>query len=158
MAGVGQIALNSAPVLGGIMLALTAGQLRGPDYRSLIMQDMDLLDRLPAEATQRRANLQRSIDTRIDDLIAASDRNTALRKAATSYRGNWRDIVLFLCVVLFAIVWWDVSHSRANWLPTFVLLILLAVVTAVYALRGMVRAGGSLLHRGGRDGRDVEAG
>jgi hypothetical protein len=55
--------------------------------------------------------------------------------------------------VLFAIVWWDVSHSRANWLPTFVLLILLAVVTAVYALRGMVRAGGSLLHR-----RDTEDG
>jgi hypothetical protein len=130
-----------------MMLALTAGQFRGPDYRALIKQDMDLLDRLPPEATERRANLQRSIDTRIDDLIAASDRTTALRKAATSYRGNWRDIVLFLCVVLFAIVWWDVNHSRANWLPTFVLLILLAVVTAAYALRGMVRAGTSLLHR-----------
>lgn len=47
MAGVGQIALNSAPVVGGVMLALTAGQFRGPDYRSLIKQDMDLLDRLP---------------------------------------------------------------------------------------------------------------
>lgn len=147
MAGVGQIAMNSAPVLGGMMLALTAGQFRGPDYRSLIKQDMDLLDRLAPEATQRRANLQRSIDARIDDLIAAADRTSALRKAATSYRGNWRDIVLFLCVVLFAVVWWDVSHSRANWLPTFVLLIVLAVVTFAYALRGMVRAGASLLHR-----------
>lgn len=147
MAGVGQMALNSAPVLGGMMLALTAGQFRGPDYRSLIKQDMDLLDRLPAEATERRANLQRSINTRIDDLIAATDRGNALRKAATSYRGNWRDIVLFLCVVLFSIVWWDVNHSRANWLPTFVLLILLSVVTFAYAVRGMVRAGTSLLHR-----------
>lgn len=147
MAGVGQIAMNSAPVLGGMMLALTAGQFRGPDYRSLIKQDMDLLDRLPPEATERRANLQRSIDTRIDDLIAAADKTNALRKAATSYRGNWRDIVLFLCVVLFAVVWWDVNHSRANWLPTFVLLIVLSVVTFAYALRGMVRAGASLLHR-----------
>ncbi len=147
MAGVGQIAMNSAPVLGGLMLALTAGQFRGPDYRALIKQDMDLLDRLPPEASERRANLQRSIDTRIDDLIAAADKTNALRKAATSYRGNWRDIVLFLCVVLFAVIWWDVNHSRANWLPTFVVLILLSVVTAAYALRGMVRAGISLLHR-----------
>lgn len=154
MAGVGQIAMNSAPVLGGVMLVLTAGQLRGPDYRALINQDMDLLDRLPPEATERRAKLQRSIDIRIDDLIDASTKTQALRKAATSYRGNWRDIVLFLCVVLFAIVWWDVSHSRANWLPTFVVLILLSVVTAVYAVRGMMRAGASVVRRGRANGAD----
>ena len=145
MAGLGQIALNTAPVLGGAMLALTAGQFRGPDYRSLIKQDMDLLDRLPPEATDRRASLQRSIDNRIDDLIDAADRTHALRKAATSYQGNWRDIVLFLCVVLFTIVWWNVNHSRANWLPTFVVLLLLSVVAAGYAARGIFRAGGSLM-------------
>ena len=47
--GLGQIALNSAPVFGGLMLALAAGQFRGPDYRELIKQDMELLDRLPPE-------------------------------------------------------------------------------------------------------------
>ncbi len=146
VAGVGQIALNSAPVFGGLMLAIAAGQFRGPNYRDLIRQDMDLLDRLPPEATVRRAELQRSIDSRIDDLIEAADQNRALRKAASSYRGNWRDIVLLLCVVLFTIIWWDVSHRRSNWLPMFILLIVLSVVTAAYAFRGVARAAGSLLH------------
>lgn len=136
MPGLGQIALNSAPIFGGAMLAIAAGQFKGPDFRALIRQDMDLLDRLPADATKRRANLQRTIDARIDDLIDAADKSHALRKAAMSYRGNWRDIVLLVCVLLFTIIWWNVNHGRANWLPTFVLLILLAAVTAVYALRG----------------------
>nr|WP_172831255.1 hypothetical protein [Mycobacterium asiaticum] len=149
--GVGQIALNSAPVLGGVMLAIAAGQFRGPDFRGLIKQDMDLLERLPPEAVERRAELQRTIDARIDDMIEASDRGRAMRKAAVSYRGNWRDIVLLLCAVLFTIVWWDVSHSRSNWLPTFILLILLTVVTAVYALRGVARASVTMIRRrGGR--------
>lgn len=151
--GVGQIALNSAPVLGGVMLAMAAGQFRGPDFRGLIKQDMDLLERLPPEAAKRRAELQRTIDARIDELVEASDRGLAMRKAAVSYRGNWRDIVLLLCAVLFTIVWWDVSHSRSNWLPTFILLILLTVVTAVYALRGLVRASVTTLRRrGGKQG------
>ncbi|OBJ53550.1 hypothetical protein [Mycobacterium asiaticum] len=133
------------------MLAIAAGQFRGPDFRGLIKQDMDLLERLPPEAVERRAELQRTIDARIDDMIEASDRGRAMRKAAVSYRGNWRDIVLLLCAVLFTIVWWDVSHSRSNWLPTFILLILLTVVTAVYALRGVARASVTMIRRrGGR--------
>ncbi|OBJ89606.1 hypothetical protein [Mycobacterium asiaticum] len=133
------------------MLAIAAGQFRGPDFRGLIKQDMDLLERLPPEAAERRAELQRTIDARIDELIEASDRGRAMRKAAVSYRGNWRDIVLLLCAVLFTIVWWDVSHSRSNWLPTFILLILLTVVTAVYALRGVARASVTMIRRrGGR--------
>ncbi|OBI92719.1 hypothetical protein [Mycobacterium asiaticum] len=133
------------------MLAIAAGQFRGPDFRGLIKQDMDLLERLPPEAVERRAELQRTIDARIDELIEASDRGRAMRKAAVSYRGNWRDIVLLLCAVLFTIVWWDVSHSRSNWLPTFILLILLTLVTAVYALRGVARASVTMIRRrGGR--------
>lgn len=147
MVGVGQIALNSAPVVGGAMLAIAAGQFRGPDYRALIRQDMDLLDRLPPEATGRRADLQRTIDERIDDLVDASDRTRALRRAALSYRGNWRDSVLVLCVVLFTIIWWEVDHSRSNWLPMFVLLIVLSIVAAAYAFRGMLHSASSLLHR-----------
>jgi hypothetical protein len=49
--------------------------------------------------------------------------------------------------VLFTIVWWNVNHTRDNWLPTFVLLILLCIVTGGYALRGVLRTGGSLLRR-----------
>ncbi|OJZ74251.1 hypothetical protein BRW65_10535 [Mycobacterium paraffinicum] len=148
MTGLGQIALNSAPVFGGAMLAVAAGQFRRPDYRGLIAQDMDLLERLPPEAATRRAELQRTIDARIDDLIETADRGRALRKAALSYEGNWRDLVLLVCAVLFTIIWWDVDHSRSNWLPMFVLLILLTIVTAAYAFRGVLRAAGSLAHRG----------
>lgn len=147
MTGLGQIALNSAPVFGGAMLGIAAGQFRGPDYRGLIKQDMDLLDRLPPEAGRRRAELQRTIDARIDDLIDTADRSRALRKAALSYQGNWRDIVLLACVVLFTIIWWEIDHSRGNWLPMFVLLIVLTVMTAAYAFRRVLRAVRSFTHR-----------
>jgi hypothetical protein len=145
--GLGQIALNSAPIVGGALLATAAGQFRGPDYRDLIRQDMDLLDRLPPEDTRRRAELQRTIEGRIDDLVDSADRSRALRRAALSYQGNWRDGVLLLCAALFTIVWWNVNHSRDNWLPTFVLLILLCIVTAAYAFRGALHFGRSVLHR-----------
>jgi hypothetical protein len=151
MVGLGQIALDSAPVFGGAMLAMAAGQFRGTDFRGLIKQDMDLLDRLPVDATDRRAELQRTIDARIDDLVDAADRTRALRRAALSYRGNWRDILLLLSVLLFTVVWWDVNHSRSNWLLMFILLIILAVVAAAYAFRGVLRAASSFVHRKGGD-------
>ncbi len=147
MAGLGQMALNSAPVFGGVLFAVAAGQLRGPNYRGLIKEDMDLLDRLPPEATARRAELQRTIDARIDDLVIANDRSLALRKAAVSYQGNWRDVVLFLCVLLFTFIWWEISHNRSNWLVTFILLVVLSTVTAAYALRGLLRAASSFVRR-----------
>ena len=148
MVGIGQAAMGAAPVFGGAMLAFAAGQFSGPDFRGMIKQDMDLLDRLPPDATERRAKLQRSIDDRIDDLVDAADRGRALRRAATSYHGNWRDVVLFLGAVLFTIVWWNVKHDRANWLPTFIVLIVLSVVAAGYAVRGGIRSTSSLLrHR-----------
>ncbi|MEZ0384676.1 hypothetical protein [Mycobacterium sp. pW045] len=132
--------LGAAPVFGGALLTAAAGQLRGPDPRNLIKQDLDLLDRIPAEQAERRAELQRTIDERIDDLVAAFDRSRALRAAAISYQGNWRDVVLFVCSVLFTYVWWHIDHERGNWLPLFVVLILACVMTAVYALRGTMRA------------------
>jgi hypothetical protein len=135
--------MGAAPVFGGAMLAFAAGQIRAPDFRGMIKQDMDLLDRLPPDATERRANLQRSID----DLVDTADKGRALRKAATSYQGNWRDVVLFLCTVLFTIVWWNVKHDRTNWLPTFIVLIVLSVVAAGYAILGAIRSTGSLLQR-----------
>ena len=145
--GLGQIAMSSAPVVGGAMVGIAAGQLRGPNYRAQIKEDMDLLDRLPPEAVTRRADLQRTIDARIDDLVDATDRTRALRGAALSYRGNWRDIVLFLCALLFTVVWWDVDHHRSNWLAMFILLIVLSVVAAVYALRGVLRTASSFVRR-----------
>lgn len=114
MPGIAEIALAGAPIAGGALLGVAAGNLRPPDIRALIVKDMDLLDRIPAEQVERRAELQRVIDIRIDDLIGAVDKNRELRQLAASYEGNWRDIVVFICAVLFTIVWWNVDHSRTN--------------------------------------------
>lgn len=139
--------LGAAPVVGGALFGAVAGQFKGPDVRAVIKQDLDLLDRLPEQQTQRRADLQRTIDARIDDLVATADRNRALREAATSYRGDWRDIVLFVCAALFTYVWWQINHQRADWLPMFMLLILGCGLTAVYAMRGIGRSLARLLRR-----------
>lgn len=139
MPGLASMALGAAPVFGGALLGVAAGQIKGPDIRAVIKQDLDLLDRIPHEQTERRANLQRTIDARIDDLVAASDRSRALRAAMSSYEGNWRDIVLFACAVLFTYVWWHINHQRADWLPMFCVLVIASVLTAGYALRGIRR-------------------
>jgi hypothetical protein len=88
MAGLAGFALGTAPVAGGALPAVAAGQFKGPDFRALIKQDQDLLERVPAEQTARRAELQRTIDMRIDDLIIATDRSRALREAASRYTGS----------------------------------------------------------------------
>jgi anti-sigma-K factor RskA len=151
MSGLAGLALGTVPIAGGALLALAGGQLKGlfgaADYRGLIKQDQELLNAIPPEQTARRAELQRTIDARIDDLIAATDRNRALRQEASGYQGNWRDAVLCVCIVLFAVIWWNVSHSRTNWLPMFIVLILLAVVTAFYAARGFVMSVRKTVHR-----------
>ncbi|MBV8178947.1 MAG: hypothetical protein JO045_09055 [Mycobacterium sp.] len=140
MAGLGAIALGTAPLLGGALLAGAAGQLKGPDYRSGINQDLDLLERLPADQVERRAALLGTVEERVDDLVAANERSRQLRAAAASYQGNWRDIVLLVCAVLFTYVWWHVSHHRTDWLPMFIVLIAACLLTAVYAFRGSVRS------------------
>ena len=151
MSGLAGLALGTVPIAGGALLALAGGQLKGlfgaADYRGLIKQDQELLNGIPPEQTARRAELQRTIDARIDDLIAATDRNRALRQEASGYQGNWRDAVLCVSIVLFAVIWWNVSHSRTNWLPMFIVLILLAVMTAFYAARGFVMSVRKTAHR-----------
>ena len=140
MPGIAEIALGAAPIFGGALLGVAAGQIRGPDFRGQIKADLDLLDRITDEQTDRRAALQASINQRIDDLVVANKRSRELRAVAASYAGNWRDIVLVLCAVLFTIVWWNVPHGRSNWLVMFIVMIAVSVVAAFYAFRGMRRA------------------
>ena len=139
MPGIAEFAMAGAPIAGGALLGMAAGNFKGPDIRGLIKADMDLLDRIPAEDVERRAELQRTIDMRIDGLIAAADKNRELREMALSYEGNWRDIVVFICAILFSIIWWNVEHSRANWVLMFVVLIILTVLSGIYAARGALR-------------------
>jgi len=138
MAGIGDMALGAAPIAGGAMLGALAGTVKGPDFRAQIKSDIELLDSLPEESMELRAELKRTIDERVYELIATIDRNRQLRLTATSYKGNWRDIVVFICALLFTLVWWNVPHSRTNWLITFIVLVILSVVIGVYAARGIV--------------------
>jgi ABC-type antimicrobial peptide transport system permease subunit len=147
MPGIAELALGAAPIAGGAMLAAAAGSFKGPDFRAMITKDMDLLDRIPPEQTERRAELQRTINERIDDLIASTEKTRELREIAASYKGNWRDIVVFICALLFTIIWWNVSHSRSNWLLMFIVMIALSVIAGLYAGRGIARGIRSLIHR-----------
>jgi hypothetical protein len=148
MPGIAELALAGAPIAGGALLGIAAGNLRPPDVRAMIKQDIELLELIPADQVERRAELQRVIDIRIDDLIAGVDKGQSLREMALSYRGNWRDIVVFVCAVLFTIVWWNISHSRANWLMMFIVMIVVSIAAGLYASRGIVRALRSLVrHR-----------
>ncbi|OBF52046.1 hypothetical protein [Mycolicibacterium monacense] len=140
MPGIADIALGAAPIAGGALLGIAARGLKGPDVRGMIAKDMELLERLPEEQVELRARLRRSIDQRIEDLVTTAERSRELRIAAMSYEGNWRDILVFICTVLFTVVWWHVSHSRSNWLVMFIVLIVLTVVAGAYAARGIRRA------------------
>ncbi|AKS34803.1 hypothetical protein [Mycolicibacterium goodii] len=140
MPGIAELALGAAPIAGGAMLGVIAGNLRPPDVRGMIAKDMDLLERLPEEEVELRNRLRASINQRINDLITAGERSREIRLAATSYQGNWRDVVVFICAVLFTIVWWNIDHGRTNWLPMFVIMIVISVVAAIYAGRGLLRA------------------
>jgi hypothetical protein len=140
MPGIAELALGAAPIAGGALLGVAAGNLRPPDVRGLILKDMDLLERIPDDQPELKARLKQSIDQRINDLVVATEKSRELRLAAASYEGNWRDIVVFICAVLFTIIWWNVSHSRSNWLLLFIVMIVLSIVAGIYAGRGVVRA------------------
>jgi hypothetical protein len=140
MSGIAQLALGAAPIAGGAMLGVVAGNLRPPDVRGLILKDMDLLERIPDDRPELKARLKASIDQRISDLVAATEKSRELRLAAAAYTGNWRDIVVFICAVLFTIIWWNISHSRSNWLLLFIVMIVLSIVAGIYAGRCLIRA------------------
>lgn len=132
--------MGTAPVAGGALLAMAASRFAGgaPDQRAQIKQDLDIIDRLPPELQDRRAVIVELVSARLDYLISAGEKSRNLWQTARSYKGNWRDVVLVGCVVLFALIWWQVDHSKSNWLPTFIVLILLGALTTVYAVQGVV--------------------
>jgi ABC-type antimicrobial peptide transport system permease subunit len=147
MPGIAELALGAAPIAGGALLGAAAGNLKPPDVRGLILKDMDLLERIPDDRPELKARLKASIDQRINDLLVATERTRDLRLAAASYEGNWRDIVVFICAILFTVIWWHVSHSRSNWLVMFIVMIVLSIVAGIYAGRGVIRAIVRAAHR-----------
>lgn len=140
MTGLADLALGAAPIAGGALLGVVAGNLKPPDFRGMIKSDLEMLDMLPAEDVELRTALKTSIDRRIRDLIDGTEKSRQLREIAASYRGDWRDVVLFVCAVLFTVIWWNIPHERSNWLVMFVFLIGLTVVVGIYATRGVIGA------------------
>jgi hypothetical protein len=139
MSVIADVAFGAAPIAGGVLMGVLAGTIKGPDYRGMIKDDLELLEKIPPEDVELRAALKSSIDVRIADLVVSTERTRQLRDAASSYKGNWRDGVLFLCSVLFTIVWWNVPHDRTNWLVTLIFLIVLSAVLGLYSVRGILR-------------------
>ncbi len=136
-----QLLIGAAPVLGGLVLGVVIMSfLKKPDLRGPVKDDLDLLDRLPADQTHRRAELQRSINLRIDGLVASVDRQHALRDAVIPYMDRWHGAVLFFFTIVFTHVWWGADHNRADWIPMFLVLIVLSVLTFLYAAIGAIRA------------------
>ena len=139
MPGIADLALGAAPIFGGALMGVIAGSFKGPDYRAAIKDDLDLLAKIPPENVELRAALQRSIDARIGDLVVTMDKSRELRQSAVGYKGDWRDVVVFICALLFTVVWWNIDHQRTNWIVMFVFLIVLSIVTGLYAARGVLR-------------------
>ena len=129
------------------MLGALAGSFKGPDFRELIKSDIALLNSLPEDAVELRAALRNSIEMRVYELVATVDRNRELRLAASGYKGNWRDIFVFITAVVFTIVWWNVPHSRTNWTITFVILLVLSGIVGLYATRGFINLFRRFLNR-----------
>jgi hypothetical protein len=150
MPGIADLALGAAPIAGGALLGVVANSVKGPDIRGNIKADLELLDKIPADQVELRAALQKTIYQRIGDLVESTEKSRQLREIAASYAGNWRDIVVFLCAVLFTIVWWNVPHERTNWLLMFIFLVILCGVVAVYASRGVIAAVRNVRHRRAR--------
>ena len=138
MSRIADIALGAAPIAGGAMLGTLVGTFKGPDLRAALKSDIELLKSIPEENVELRAELQRTIDMRIHELIGVLDRNRELRMTAGNYRGNWRDVVLLVCALLFTLVWWNVPHTRNGWLITFIILVMVSVVIGLYAARGLI--------------------
>lgn len=137
---IADLALGAAPIAGGALFGALAGNLKGPDYRGMLKADQDILHKIPPENVELRALLEASIDRRVRALVVSTEKSRELIGVAASYKGNWRDIVLFVCAVLFTMVWWAVPHSRPNWLATFIFLIVVTVLVGIYAIRGILRA------------------
>lgn len=138
MTRIADIALGAAPIAGGAMLGTLMGTFKGPDLRAALKADIELLKSIPEDRVELREQLQRTIDMRIHELVTTLDRNYELRMTAGTYRGNWRDAVLFICALLFTLVWWNVPHTRSNWLITFIVLVIVSVVIGLYAARGII--------------------
>jgi hypothetical protein len=145
MVGLGALAVGAAPLAGGVLLGGIAGksQPNVADLRAVIKSELELLERIPEDQVTRRAALEQMIGEHVDALLVAQEKRREFQGKTRYFteRANWRDIVLFVSTVLFAVILWHAAdHHRPVWLPLFIATIVLSVVTAIYVLRGFLRS------------------
>jgi hypothetical protein len=141
MSGLGAFALGAAPLAGGVLLGGMAGKGRPgvPDLRAVIRSELDLLERIPEDQVARRAALEQVIAEHVEDLVVAVEKSRQRQRWTGYFIENWRDLVLFLTAVLFAVIAWHADHHRSLWLPLVIAATLLSVVTALFVVRGFLR-------------------
>ena len=110
------------------------------ELRARIKSELELLQRIPEDQVARRAELERVIGDHIDDLIVATEKSREFHRKTRYFTepGNWRDIMLFVATVLFAVIIWHADHHRPVWLPLFIATIVMSVATAIYVVRGVL--------------------
>ncbi len=142
MAGLGALALGAAPLAGGVLLGGLAGK-SGPnvsDLRTVILTELELLQRIPEDEAARRAALERMIEEHTNALLVAQKKSQQFQSNVRYFTENWRDILVFVTTLLFAVIIWHADHQRPIWLPLLIATIVMAVVTAIYVLRGFSRS------------------
>lgn len=110
------------------------------ELRAAIKSELELLQRIPEDQVARRAALKQTIGDQIDDLIVATEKRREFKKKTRYFteRDTWRDIVLFVTTVLFAVIIWHADHHRPVWFPLFIGTIVMSVATAIYVARGFL--------------------
>ena len=115
MVGIGALVTGVAPLAGGVLLGGMAGKSGPsvPDFRAIILSDLELLQRIPEDEVTRRAALKRMIGEHVEALLLAQEKSREFKRKTRYFTEHWRDIVVFVTTLLFAvIIWHGVGHTR----------------------------------------------
>jgi hypothetical protein len=137
MVGVGALVTSVAPLAGGVLLGGMAGKSGPsvPDFRAIILSDLELLQRIPEDEVARRAALKRMIGEHVEALLVAQEKSREFKRKTRYFTEHWRDIVLFVTSLLFVVIIWHADHHRPVWLPLLIATIVMSVVTAISVVR-----------------------
>ena len=142
MTGLGALAVGAAPLAGGLLLGGMAGKGNSSvaDLRAVITSELELLQQLPEAEVARRAALKRMIGEHVDALLVAQEKSREFQSRTRYFTegGHWRDIVLFVTILLFAVITWHADHHRPVWLPLFIATLVMSVIVAIAVVRGFL--------------------
>ena len=142
MTGLGALAVGAAPLAGGLLLGGMAGKGSSsiPDLRAVITSELELLQQLPETEVTRRAALKQMIEEHVDDLLVSQEKSREFQRKTRYFteEGHWRDIVLLVTILLFAVIAWHADHHRPVWLPLFIATLVVAVITVIALVHGFL--------------------